>query len=85
MKKVEKVRSTVKPEERVLDDYSVWVYQDIKEIKEKIGEEDEFIGYEYTVIQYDKDEYINTMMELQSEQITDIQLALVEVYESMGV
>jgi hypothetical protein len=74
------VKSGVKPEAVVIDDYSVWVNADITEITENKGTDDEFNGYEYNMIQYSKDEYIK----LQMEQITDTQIALCEVYELLS-
>ena len=53
-----KVRSTVKPESVLIDEFSVWQHTDIQEISENIGTEDEFHGYEYNMIQYTKDEFI---------------------------
>lgn len=79
-----KVRSTVKPESIVIDDYSVWQHTDIQEISENVGEENEFKGFEFNMVQYTKDEFIlqqaaeNTSL---SQQVTDMQLALCEVYE----
>lgn len=79
-----KVRSTVKPESIVIDDYSVWQHTDIQEVSENVGEENEFIGFEFNMVQYTKDEFIlqqaaeNTSL---SQQVTDMQLALCEVYE----
>ena len=79
-----KVRSAVKPESIVIDDYSVWQHTDIQEISENVGEENEFKGFEFNMVQYTKDEFIlqqaaeNTSL---SQQVTDMQLALCEVYE----
>lgn len=53
-----RVRSTVKPEPIVIDEFSVWQHTDIQEISENVGEENEFMGYEFTMIQYSKDEFI---------------------------
>ena len=47
------VESTVKPEPLTIDEYSVWVATDIKEVKTE-----EFEGFSYTLTQYSKDEYI---------------------------
>jgi len=79
------VKSTVKPEEKVVDDYSVWLATDIKEntISDDDGERTEF---EYHLIQYTKDEYIKLIDEKNAtleEQLTDTQLALCDVYEKM--
>lgn len=44
--------------------------------------------YEYYEVQYDKDEYITLLSEKSSAQelqLTNTQLALTEIYESMGV
>lgn len=53
-----RVRSTVKPEPIVIDDFSVWQHTDIQEVSENVGGEDEFHGCEYNMIQYTKDEFI---------------------------
>lgn len=82
-----KVRSTVKPDEIVIDEFSVWQYTDIQEVSENVGEENEFVGYEFNMVQYSKDEFIlqqATDNAALQQQITDTQLALCEVYELMG-
>ena len=66
------VQSTVRPKSIKIDEQSVWICRDIKEV-----EMDEGIGYEYKLIQYDKNEYIHMI----DAQVTNTQLALVEVYE----
>lgn len=84
-----KVRSTVKPENMIIDEYSVWMNSNIQEIEvedEVITEDGKVekkthIEYEYNMLQYTKDEVIIS----QSQQITDTQLALCEIYESLGV
>lgn len=53
-----KVRSTVKPESIVIDDFSVWQHTNIQEVSENVGEENEFKGFEFNMIQYTKDEFI---------------------------
>ena len=78
------VRSTVKPEPKEIDEYSVWINTDIREIQVQNEMEDTHIEYEFNLVQYSKDEYIkmiddkNTKLEAT---ITDTQLALVDVYE----
>lgn len=74
-----KQKSTVKPEPMVLDENSVWVYTNIQAVEETVGEE-VFSGWEYNMVQYTKDEYIRML----DTQLTDTQLALVEVYELIG-
>lgn len=69
-------RSTVKPEPMILDEHSVWIHSNIEEVEETVGEE-VFSGYEFDMVQYTKDEYISKL----DNQLTDTQLALVEVYE----
>lgn len=80
-----KVRSTVKPESTIIDDYSVWVANNIEEISvEDITDSEEtttHTEYEYELLQYTKDEYIKLM----SDQNYETQLALVELYESLEV
>lgn len=79
-----KVRSTVKPESIVIDDFSVWQHTNIQEVSENVGEENEFKGFEFNMIQYTKDEFIlQQAAENVSllQQVTDMQLALCEVYE----
>lgn len=79
-----KVRSTVKPESIVIDDFSVWQHTNIQEVSENVGEENEFKGFEFNMVQYTKDEFIlqqaaeNASL---SQQVTDMQFALCEVYE----
>lgn len=53
-----KVRSTVKPESIVIDDFSVWQHTNIQEVSENVGEENEFKGFEFNIVQYTKDEFI---------------------------
>lgn len=79
------VRSTVKPDAVEIDEYSVWVNSDIKEIDVQ-SEDESHIEYEFSQVRYTKDEYIkliderNTTLE---SQLTDTQLALCEIYEGM--
>ena len=79
MKDYGRVRSTVSPKPMVIDEFSVWIHKNITEVSENVGEENEFIGYEYDMIQYTKDEYIRML----DTQLTNVQLALVELYEGM--
>lgn len=82
-----KVRSTVKPEPIVIDEFSVWVHTDIQSVSENVGMENEFVGYEFSMKQYGKDEYIQAQAEKSAEleqNLTDTQMALCEVYELMA-
>lgn len=59
MKEYGKVRSTKQPEQKVIDDYSVWVAANITPVTEAgTDEQPGFTGYEYDLTQYTKDEYI---------------------------
>lgn len=78
-----KQKSTVCPEPLVIDEQSVWVNSNIGAV-----EEDEFIGFEFNMVQYGKDEYIKRMSENNvslEKQLTDTQIALCEIYEGMVV
>jgi hypothetical protein len=79
-----KVRSTIKPESVVIDDYSVWENTSIEAVSENVGTETEFNGFEYNMVQYDKNEYILKQSQANAElsdQLTETQLALCDVYE----
>lgn len=88
MKEYGTVRSTTQPEQKVIDDYSVWIASDITPVSETGTDEAEgFEGYEYTLTQYTKDEYINLIDEKNAsleDEVTSTQLALCEVYELLG-
>lgn len=80
------VRSTVKPPEKEIDEYSVWINTDIHEVKvdDEFGKRTE---YEFNQIRYTKDEYIRLVDERNAdleERLTDTQLALCDVYEMIG-
>ena len=88
MKDYGTVRSTVRPEPVKVDEFSVWKHSDIRKISENVGEENEFVGWEYRMVQYDKNEFIKTQIsesEQLAEQVTDTQLALCELCENMEV
>lgn len=79
-----KVRSTIKPESVVIDDYSVWENTNIEAVSENVGTGTEFNGFEYNMVQYDKNEYILKQAQANAElsdQLTETQLALCDVYE----
>lgn len=80
------VQSMKEPENIVIDEYSVWVNSDIQEIR-VMDDNGGHTEFEFHQIQYSKDEYIKLMIEhnqaLEAE-ITNTQIALTEIYESMG-
>ena len=88
MKQYGTQRSTVKPEDVEITESKVFTYESITEIKVKNPESyDEVAMYEFTLTEYDKDEYIRIQDEKNvalEQQVTDTQLALCEVYELMG-
>jgi len=53
-----KVQSTVKPQAIEIDENSVWLTENVQEVKTE-----EFEGYEYDLTQYTKDEYIRSLDE----------------------
>lgn len=71
----------------MIDEINVWVHSNIVPVEEVVGEET-FKGFEYDMIQYEKDEYIRIMAEQNKtleSQMTDTQIALIEIYEGMAV
>lgn len=78
-----RIRSTVAPEEKVIDEYSVWINTDIQEMEVE-HDGDVHTEYEFNQVQYSKDEYIKMIDDKNAQlenQVTDTQMALVEVYE----
>lgn len=88
MKQYGTVRSTKQPEPKVIGEFSVWVAENITPVSEPgTDEQPGFEGYEYTLTQYDKDEYIGMIDEKNASleaEVTSTQLALCEVYELLG-
>lgn len=58
------VRSTVRPEPRVIDDYSVWENTNIHEVQvvDGIDTEETHTEYEFKQVQYTKDEYLDKLI-----------------------
>ena len=81
------VRSTVKKDPLYVDEYHVYVVEGQKDIKENVGKDNEFIGYEVaTETEYTKDEYIQMVSDKNSsleDGLINTQIALTEVYESL--
>lgn len=74
-----KVRAAEAPENMVIDEFSVWIAENITEVT-VTDEQGTRTEYEFDLKQYDKDEYIHAM----DDQLTDAQLALCELYEIIG-
>ena len=87
MKQYGTQRSTVKPEDVEITESKVFTYENITEIKAKNPEsDDEVTMYEFTLTEYDKDEYIRIQAEKNAsleEQMTQAQEAMCEIYEMM--
>lgn len=89
MKQYGTQRSTVKPEDVEITESKVFSYENIIEIKVKNPEsdDDEVKMYEFTLTEYDKDEYIRIQAEKNAsleEQMTQTQVALCDVYEMLA-
>lgn len=88
MKQYGTQRSTVKPEDVEITESKVFSYEDITEIKVKNPESDDEVAmYEFTLTEYDKDEYIRIQAEKNAsleEQMTQTQVALCDVYEMLA-
>lgn len=87
MKQYGTQKSTVKPEDVEITESKVFTYENITEIKVKNPEsDDEVTMYEFTLTEYDKDEYIRIQAEKNAsleEQMTQAQEAMCEIYEMM--
>lgn len=65
---------------------TVYVHTDIQEYQETMPDGETMTGYKYHEIQYTKDEYLKIQADKQSkleENITNVQGAILELYESM--
>ena len=83
-----KQRSSVKPEKLELTETKVFISSSIKEVNEPgTDEQPGFTGYEFDLIEYDKDEYIKLQAEKNADlenEITQAQVAMCEIYEMLG-
>ena len=61
-----RIRSTVRPEEKAVDEYSVWINTDIQEVEVNM-EDDTHTEFEFNQVQYSKDEYIELIAGQNSE------------------
>lgn len=61
-----RIRSTVRPEEQVVDEFSVWVNTDIQEVKVD-HDDDVHTEFEFNQVQYSKDEFIEMISEQNKE------------------
>lgn len=89
MKDMGKIQgSAEQAKEIIVGTDTVYVHTNIEKItKDKDGNDTDNL-YSYNEVQYDKDEYIELMAKKNKEletQVTDTEIALVEIYESLGV
>lgn len=80
MKTFPNTRSAVEPQPKVVDDYSVWISDNIHTVTVTDEEGNERGEFEYDLTQYDKDEYIRLM----DNRTDDVEMAIVELYESIS-
>lgn len=76
-------QSTVKPLDVEITAAKVFLAQNIQPVAEDHGEET-FEGFSFTLIEYDKDEYIKLLQQQNEElatEVTNTQIALCDVYE----
>lgn len=85
MKDFGKVRSTAKPEPLVIDEYNVWIHSNITPIEETNGDEETFNGFEFDMVQYEKDEYIKIMSERNTNTEITLDELLTQVIPSLMV
>lgn len=82
-----KQRSTVKPLELELTETKVFVASNIALVNEPgTDEQPGFVGFEFDLTEYSKDEYIKLQAERNADlekQIDDTGIALCEVYEML--
>ena len=85
-------RSSVRPLEVEITESLVFIANDIVEVTEVTEEatnenEQGFTGFEFNLIEYTKDEYIQLQADkisTQTDELTSTQLALCDVYELLG-
>lgn len=78
---MKKVQSTVKPQAVEIDEFSVWIAENIQEVTVKDEEGKEHIEYEYELSQLTKDEYILRLQQGLESSATQNELALAELAE----
>ena len=76
-----KTQSTIKPNAIEIDEYSVWVAENITEITKEND-----VLYEYDLVQYTKDEYIKLLVErdlTKADAILDLSTIVAELIGGM--
>ena len=80
------VSSSVKPKNIEILKNKVFVSSNIREV-EKNFDDNTYTEYEYELIEYSKDEYIESLAQKNTElenSLTETQLALCEIYEGVS-
>lgn len=80
MKMFPNTRSAVEPQPKIVDDYSVWISDNIHTVTVTDEEGNEREEFEYDLTQYDKDEYIRLM----DDRTDNVEMAIVELYENIS-
>lgn len=80
---MKKVRSTVKPQPIEIDEFSVWIAENIQEVTVKDEEGKEHIEYEYELSQLTKDEYILQLHDDQRQAKLENDLAIADLAETL--
>ena len=78
-------RSAVEPKAVEITESKVFVATDIEQVTATMDEQ-EVQEYQFNLVEYDKDEYIQIISEKNEEleqQMTDTQIALCDVYEML--
>lgn len=76
-----RIRGTVRPEEKVIDEYSVWINTDVTEV-EIVDECGKRIEYEFAQKRFTKDEYLKMLIEDNS--VAELENAVLELAEIIG-
>lgn len=86
MKVCGKTRSAVKPDAVEITESKVFIATNIEQVTVTM-EEQEYVEYEFDLVEYDKDEYIKLISNKNEEleqNLTDTQIALCDVYEMIS-
>lgn len=79
---MKKVQSTVKPLPVEIDDYSVWIAENIEEIEVENEEGTETV-FEYELTQLEKDDYILQLHHQQLQTKVENDLAIADLAETL--
>lgn len=80
---MKKVQSAVRPEAVEIDEYSVWIAENIEEITVSDEEGNEYVEYEFELTKKSKDDYIKELHEVQERMKVENDLALADLAETL--